>query len=366
MAKTPPKKTEGIKKTEYDLPGFKVSSGFSSVVKDKELVWIPLGDAFFEVTNCGIAKGYVNLFRGYTNTGKSTGVYEGIVACQKMGILPVIIDTEGNFSWEYARNIGVEFTEVTNDAGEVINYEGFFIFMNTDLLEQKYGKYDYDEGKDKAVSRGEGCVEDLGAFMYELLDLQAQDKIPYEFCFFWDSIGSIDCFKSIKSKSRNNMWNANAIESTFKGLINNRIPNSRKEGKKYTNTFVGVQKIWYDGMNNVVRHKGGESFFYGARLIYHYGGVVAHGTSKLHATLNKKNYNFGVDTKLTCYKNQVNGLTLEGKIASTPHGYWASDKIDEYKKEHKDYLLEKLGMDSGEIKLSKEVVTTADDMFSDD
>jgi hypothetical protein len=364
--KTPPKKGATIKKQEFDLTSFKTNSGLQSNVKDKDLEWIPLGEAFSDITKCGIAKGYVTLLRGYSNTGKSTGMYEGIASCQKLGILPVIIDTEGNFNWEYARNVGVEFNEVTNDNGEIINYDGFFIFMNTDLIEQKYGKYKHDEGKYGTTSRGEGCIEDISMFINELLDQQIEEKLPYELCFFWDSIGSIDCYKAIMSKSRNNMWNANALEVSFKSILNNRIPNSRKEGKKYTNTFVGVQKIWYDGMNNVVRHKGGEAFFYGARMIFHYGGIIAHGTSKLTATLEGRNYNFGTETKLGCIKNQVNGLTLEGKICSTPHGYWLPDKVDQYKKQNKDFLLKKLGFDSGEISIKKEEISTVDDMFSED
>ena len=363
--KVPPKKS-GIKKQEFDLSVFKTDSGLNSNVKDKLLEWIPLGEAFTDVTKCGVAKGYVNLFRGYSNTGKSTGMYEGIVSCQKLGILPIILDTEGNFSWEYAKNIGVEFNEIKDDSGEIVNYDGFFIFMNTDLLEQKYGKYKHDESAYGKTSRGEGCIEDIGMFFDELLELQITDKLPYELCFFWDSIGSIDCYKSIVSKSRNNMWNANALESTFKSFLNNKIPNSRKEGKKYTNTFYGVQKIWYDGMNNVIRHKGGEAFFYGARMIYHYGGVIAHGTTKLHATLEKRNYNFGVETKLSCIKNQVNGLTLEGKICSTPHGYVTPEKIEDYKKKQKNFLLNKLGLTDGEIAIEKAEISEMDGMFSED
>jgi len=374
MAKTPPKsKSENgtIKKQEFDLTNFKSNTGFSSTVKDKELVMIPLGEAFTEVTNCGIAKGYVNLFRGFTNTGKSTGIYQGIVSCQKMGLLPVIIDTEGNFSWEYAKSIGVEFTEVLDDNGDVVNYEGFFIFMNSDLLEQKYGKWDYDEGGEKKNSRGEACIEDIPNFIDNLLEMQSKDEIPYEFCFFWDSIGSIDCFKAVKSKSRNNMWNANALEVSFKAILNAKIPNSRKEGKKYTNTFVAVQKIWYDGMNNVVRGKGGEAFNYSARIIYHFGGIVSHGTKILKAELEGKSYSFGIETKLGCIKNQVTGITLSGLIVSLAQGYWAADKIDVYKKQYKSFLLEKLGLDKStssklDITIKKEDVVESNDMFGED
>lgn len=369
MAKTPPKnKSENgtIKKQEFDLSDFKNSTGFSSTVKDKDLVWIPVNDAFFEVTNCGIPKGYTSLFRGYTNSGKSTALMHGIANSQKMGILPVIIDTEGNFSWSHAKSMGVEFEEVKNENGDVVNYTGFFIYMNTDLLEQKYGKYDYDESKYKTVSRGVGCIEDIAMFCEELLDLQNEGKLPYELCFFWDSIGSIDCFKAIKSKSKNNMWNAGALETSFKSILNNRIPNSRKEGKEYTNTFVAVQKIWYDGFNNVVRGKGGEAFNYSARCIFHLGGIVSHGTKIIKAVLQGREFAFGIETKLSCIKNQVTGITRSGgSIISLSQGYWSVDKIDDYKKQYKQFLLENLGLEKGEISIKKEDVVESDDIFNE-
>jgi hypothetical protein len=343
MAKKAPRK---IEKKEFDLDAVMAEHGLKTIVKDKPLEWIPLSPAFHEATGIpGIPKGYVTLFRGFSNTGKSTGMYEGVRACQKLGILPVIIDTENNFAWDYAKTIGVEFEEVIDeDTKQIINYKGDFLYVNTTALKEKYGTYDYAEGKWKKENRGKAVLEDVAHLISDLEGLQIAGKLNKELCFFWDSIGSINCFKSVMSKSNNNMWNAGALNSAFNDIINDTIPSSRKEGQKYTNTFFGVQKIWLDSMQGagVIKHKGGEAFFYGARLIVHLGGITSHGTSRLKATASGNDYFYATKTKIKVEKNQINGIEYSGEIASTPHGYINPDKKNDYTKEYKDFILEKL------------------------
>lgn len=160
------------------------------------------------------------------------------------------------------------------------------------------------------------------------------------------------------SKSSNNQWNAGALESSFKSILNFRIPDSQRDDCEFTNTFLAVQKIWLDNENQVIKHKGGEAFFYGARLIIHYGGILTHGTAKLNAETKGMKYQYGIETKVKCEKNQVNGIELMGRIASTSHGYWNPEKLEDYKKKNRDYILAKLNQTSGEIGLSKETVDT--------
>jgi len=344
-------KPELQSKKIFSLDNYKKDKHLDEDIKDKPLEYIPLSHAFQESTGLpGIPKGSVTLFRGYSNTGKSTSILESIRGAQKSGVLPVIIDTENSFSWEHAKTMGVEYEEVWDDeTGEVINYKGFFIYINNDYLINNFGKL-RDKNRDEAV------VEDVASFIHHLLDEQKEGKLPYELCFLWDSIGTLDCEKGVVSKATNNMWTAGAIEQAFRSIINHRIPSSKKEGKEYTNTFAAVQKIWLDSMSGagVVKHKGGEAFFYGARLIVHYGGVQSHGTSRIVATANKRDYAFGIETKIEIIKNQINGISYKGSIISTPHGFILKDGLDEYKKENKDYLLSKLGVDDGDINIKKE------------
>lgn len=126
MAKKPSK--EPIKKSEFDLNDFKKDFGLNFVVKDKPLKWIPLSEAFHEAVKVpGIPVGYFTSFRGFSNTGKSTAIYEGVAGCQKIGILPVIYETEGNWNWDHARNVGVQFEEYVDEETGELNYRGDFI-----------------------------------------------------------------------------------------------------------------------------------------------------------------------------------------------------------------------------------------------
>lgn len=355
--KKAPANKKAVSKQNFNIEDIKKNKGLDNKVKEKELSWIPLSKPFHDAIGIpGIPRGYVTLFRGYTNTGKSMAINEAIKSCQKTGDLPVIIDTEGNFDFEHAKNVGVEVEEeVDEETGEVVDYKGHFIYVDGEDLLQMYKYFDYEEGKQKSkVVRNEPVIEDVAHFISDLLDAQENEEIPYNLCFLWDSIGSLDCHRSVVSNTRNNMWNAGALEASFKSLLNHRIPSSRKEDKKYTNTVAAVQKIWYDSMNSVVKHKGGEGFYYGARLIIHLGGIQSHGTYNLNATSNKRVYQFGVETKIKGEKNQVNGVELRGKICSTPHGYVNPDEIEDYKKKYKDHILNQMNLESGEIDIEKE------------
>jgi hypothetical protein len=329
MAKKAPKKP--IEKKNFNLSSFKKTNGMDITVKEKDLTWIPMSDSFHEALKIpGLARGYFTSFRGYSNTGKSTAIYEAVAGAQKIGDLPVIMETEGNWSWEHARNIGVQFEEIADPETGEISKEG------TKPL------------------RSEPVIEDVARFMTDLLDAQAEGDLPRNLCFLWDSVGSINGFKSVMSKSNNNQWNAGSMETAFKSLVNHRIPASRREGKPFTNTFAVVQKIWLDNENKVIKHKGGEAFFYSPRVIVHFGGILSHSTSKLKATSGGETYQFGIETKVRCEKNQVNGVEEQGKLASTPHGYWNPAKIDDYKKTHKDYILERLNTTLDDFVIEKE------------
>lgn len=339
-----------VKKQSYSLSDYKAEKKLNDEVKDKAMEFIPMSKAFREVLGMDIPKGYVSLIRGFSNVGKSTALIEAIVGAQKIGTLPVIIDSENNFSFEHAKLMGMEFEEVKDDkTGEVKSYEGFFIYINNNYLIENYGKI-RDKNRDEAV------IEDVAEAIHNLIDDQNAGKLPYDLLFCWDSIGTLDCEQSVVGKNRNNMWNAGSMSVNFNSLLNHRIPGSRKENSKYTNTFIGVQKIWLDSMQGagIIKHKGGEAAFYASRLIFHLGGITSHGTKRLTATANGRDYAFGIETKIGIVKNHVNGISYTGTIVSTPHGFVKSDDIDNYKKENKKYLLSKLDLSDGEINIRKD------------
>lgn len=309
-------------KKSFSLNDYKKEIGGQDV-PDKPLKWIKLSPAIQKATGLpGFPMGYVSLARGFTNTGKSTAICEGIVSAQKMGVLPIIIDTENNLG---------------NHRLELMGYDkDFSIEVDNEFLLENFGKK-------QDAKRTEASIEDMAEAIKFFLNEQAQGKLPYDLLFAIDSLGTLDCVRTInaqeKNTSDNNMWNAGAFEKTFKYLLNNTIPNSRKEDKEYTNTMIGVQKIWIDNLGaGVVKHKGGETFYYGSRLIYHFGGIAAHSTSVVKAISKKREVAYGIDTKVNVAKNQIDGplggISLEGKIMSVPHGFIFAEDLDKYKKEN--------------------------------
>jgi len=131
-----------IEKQSFDIQKYKESKGLIRKIKNKDLSWIPLSEAFQEALGIpGIPRGYTSLTRGYSNTGKSTGIYEAIVGAQKIGDLPVIFDTENNFQWEHAKNIGMQFEEVVDKETGEVSYEGDFIFVSNRMLLDMYSHW---------------------------------------------------------------------------------------------------------------------------------------------------------------------------------------------------------------------------------
>jgi len=323
------------KKKVFSLDDFKKKVGIEDV-PDKPLSWYKCSPALQKATGLpGFPKGYVSLARGFSNTGKSTSVLEAAVSAQKQGDLPIIIDTENNIGDERLVKMGFDW--------DLANLK-----INNEYILREFGKK-----KDK--NRNEAAIEDQADMIHHFLNMQEAGELPYNICFIIDSLGTLDCVRSInaqeKGTSDNNMWNAGAFEHSFKSIINSRIPASRKANKEYTNTLIAVQKIWIDNMGaGVVKHKGGEAFFFGARLIFHHGGIAAHGTKLVGAASKGRDVNYGIETKVNVVKNHIDGelggISMEGKVVSTPHGFIFPDDVKEYKKEHILYFRKVLGDDT--------------------
>jgi len=341
-------------KKKFSLDDFKKKAGAESIAS-KPLQWIPIDKALTEATGMpGVPKGYVTLFRGYSNTGKSTALMRSVANAQKMGLLPIIIDTENNI----------------DDGNERLTLMGFdwkgpHILINNKYLLDNFGKKQNKERK-------EAAIEDLAKCVYYFIDKQDAGELPMDLYFAIDSIGTLNCIATIdaevKETAKNNMWNAGAYEKSFMSILNNTIPNSRKVDSLYTNTIGAVQKIWYDGQNKVVKHKGGETWWFGGRMIYNFGGILTHGTKRVTATSKTRDVNFGFENKVNIAKNHVDGalggISLEGRIASTPHGFIYGDDASkaEYKKK---YILHFRNILGDQTLTADDIVIAAKDMDED-
>lgn len=322
-------------KSKFDLNKFKEKKLLSGNVKFKEQSWIPFSQAMQDALSIpGIPAGHISIIRGGSNTGKTTTAIETVVSAQKMGILPVLIITEMKHSWEHWKTMGFEMNEIKDDKGEVVDYDGFFIYK--------------DRGKLSSI-------EDVADFIIDLLDEQSKGNLPYDLLFMWDSVGSIACRMSIEQGKNNPMWNAGAIATQFGNFINQRIVLSRKEENKYTNSFLIVNKTGVAPAEGPMArprmtNKGGNTFYYDASLCITFGNITNSGTSKIKATKDKKDVEFALRTKVACDKNHVNGITTKNTVVSTVHGFIKDDSnaINKYKKEHSHEWSDILG--KGEYK----------------
>lgn len=345
MATKPQKKT--IEKKEFDLDAFLETEKISSEPKDKDLSWVPLSKAWHDALKLpGFPRGFVSLVRGYSNTGKSTAFYEAIAGCQKIGDMAVVIETEGNWNTEHAKQIGVKFIETVDKVtGEITEKpDGFILIRNQDLY-NRYKNYNHQDSKMMTKpTRLEPVIEDVSLFISEMIQKQEDGIITKNMCFLWDSIGTLNCYKSAVSNSSNNMWNAGAM-GAFQAIVNFKIPASRSMESDYTNTMICVQKIWLDSMNGVVvKHKGGEFMFFNSRIIVHVGGILTHGTKKLTAKALGQDFQYGTEAKIRCEKNHVTGIERNGTIASTPHGYVNPDELDAYKTKNRKFIHDALNV----------------------
>lgn len=340
-------------KGAFSLDGFKSRKGLNSNVKFKEARWIPFSKALQEALSIpGIPMGHVSMVRGRSNTGKTTLAIETAIEAQKLGILPVIIITEMKHDWNHWKTMGFQMEDIVDETtGEITGHDGFFLYRDRSTLT---------------------TIEDIAAFIIDLLDEQKRGTLPYDLFFVWDSVGSIPCKLSVESGSNSAMWNAGAIATQFGNFVNQQIVLSRKESSKYTNTLLVVNKTGV--MPAATRmsqpkmtNKGGDTMFYDSSLCLTFGNVTNAGTSKIEAIKDKRKIEFALRTKIACDKNHINGITTKGTIISTVHGFIPDDPkaITEYKKEHSkewasilgtgDYVIQE---DNSEWEESSELFTT--------
>lgn len=359
---------------------------------EKPIEFITMPEAFVEATKLpGIPMGVTTIIHGHSNTGKSLIKNCLIASAQKKGILPVIFETENNFSFQFAIECGMEATPIYGDVdvedvdpetGEVsyhtenriINYDGPFLYYDSAILADRYGDFDHSQGKRVSKKRTVPVIEDIALCMNELLDMQEDGDIQQPLLFIWDSVGSISSFKSYSSKSSNAMWDAGALSVAFNMLLNNRIPSSKKVSAPYTNTMVAVNKIWLDSMSAPmaapsVQLKGGNSLLYASRLTILLGGSIKASTKKLNATSKGETYTYGLVTKIRIVKNQLDSpyhLTYSGTFCCVANGMISESRLDEYKKQNVSQILKQIQKQLEEKGETTTTVTETDIQFNEE
>ena len=303
--------------SKFSLADFKNKKGLDKNVKFKDQEWLPLSKAFQDVTSIpGVPMGHIVLLRGHSDTGKTTAMIEAAVSAQKRRILPVFIITEMKWNWEHAIQMGLDINIQRDDAGEITDYDGNFIYVDRETIHS---------------------IEDVAGFILDLLDEQKKGNLPYDLLFLWDSIGSVPCEMSIKSNKNNNEWNAGAMSTQFGNSVNQRITLSRKESSPFTNTLVCINKVWTAKAESPMgkpklMNKGGFAMWFDSTFVVTFGNISNAGTSKIKAIKDGKQVEFAKRVNVQVDKNHINGVTTRGRIVMTPHGF-----INDDEKELKQY-----------------------------
>ena len=318
-------------RSSFDLNKFKNKKGLDKNVKFKDQEWIPLSKAFQDVTSIpGIPMGHIVILRGHSDTGKTTALIEAAVSAQKRKILPVFIITEMKWNWEHATQMGLDINiERDPETNEITDYNGNFIYVDRETLH---------------------TIEDVAAFILDLIDEQKKGALPYDLLFLWDSIGSVPCEMSVRSNKNNNEWNAGAMSTQFGNSVNQRITLSRKESSVYTNTLVCINKVWTAKAESPMgqpklMNKGGFAMWFDSTFVVTFGNISNAGTSKIKAIKEGKQVEFAKRVNLQIDKNHINGVTTRGKIVMTPHGFINDNdrELKAYKEDRKEEWKQILG-----------------------
>jgi hypothetical protein len=314
-----------VKKKEFSFDDLKKK--MSTTTKYKSDLFLSCGEAFLEASGVpGPCMGHINMLLGHTNTGKTSALIAASVDAQKKGILPVYLVTEKKWSFEHCQLMGLECSR-NEETGE---WDGFFLYRDD---------FNY--------------IEQVTDYINEVLDMQAKGDLPYDVCFFWDSVGSVPCKMTWEGKG-GKQHTAGALAEKINMGINQRINNSRKETSPYLNGLVVCNLPWVRLPDSPMgqpkmKPKGGEAIYQAATLVFRFGNEADGGINKIDATSKGRKINFATRTKVTVDKNHINGLGYaDSKIIVTPHGFITDDKrdnkvaLDLYKKQTFEYWASKI------------------------
>ena len=227
-----------------------IKEKFSKKATYKPDRFFDLGEAFLDASGIpGPAMGHINMFLGHTDTGKTTALVKTALDAQRKEILPVLIITEQKWDFSHAKLLGKECEETVDEETGEIEWDGFFLFNND---------FQY--------------IEQITAYINELLDAQEKGELDYDLLFLWDSVGSVPCKMTFDGKG-GKMHNAATLADKIGMGLNQRIGKSRRQDSKYTNTLVVVNQPWVELPDNPfgqpkIKAKGGESLWLNSTLVF--------------------------------------------------------------------------------------------------
>ncbi len=311
-----------------------------SVKEQRPLSFIPSSPAVQNALKFkGLAISHTHSVSGYSDTGKTTLLLEWVIACQKMNILPVLVITEGKFQFEHAKTMGMEcdYEEVVDEStGELKKNwnKGFFLFRDDfENLEEMY--------------------QWMATIAMEVN--KPKSTLPYDICFFVDSQNKLKCKQAIEKimegESDLPMHNAKVHKNYFSGIIEPLVVNSKYTKNPHTITFVSILR-GHKGIDSPnLQDSGGTSLYYDMAIKFHCGGKLAAATKDKVFKMKNQTIAIAKETKLRILKNHINGISAEGSVLMTQHGFIELDDWDDYLSKNKKTVEEhfKIVLDNGEI-----------------
>ena len=291
----------------------------------------------FPVNNC-------SSITGYSDTGKTTLLIHLIIECQKNNIYPIIISTEGKFSFEHAKFMGMDcdYEEIVDEeTGELVKVWNKGNFLFRDGFENLEELYDY-------------------IIDYVLEPASKKDtKFPQDICIFVDSLNKLKCAPAMdkikEDKMDLPMHNAKVHKNNFSGYIEPLVTRTRYKEYPINITFIAIMRL-HAGSNSVnPKETGGLAFVYDMAVKVHFGGMLEAAVKKLPFKVNGKTIDLAKVTKIRVTKNHFTGISTEGELIITPHGFIsATDKsvFEQYKKDNKDGIIEYFSSITREIEVA--------------
>jgi len=298
----------------------------SKHVQYKPDSFIPMSKAFQDLTMFpGFPQGHVHMVYGLSDCGKTTMLLELAKGAQSKNILPVFVITEKKWSWKRCAIMGID----KNDC--VYNDELDFI----------------EEACDYIVS---------------VLKDQAEGRLNSDIVILWDSVGATPSRaeweaqeehdnlvkkavadgkdpKEVKKSTTAMMVTSKVLREQIERKVNHLINRTRNEKFPYLATLFIVNHGYVSpnpmGPASLVPYGGG-----GIKLACTFmfrQGKVSGGAKKISATVGGTDIVYGLQVPLVFEKNHLNGLSPQGEVIVTPHGYIHATKEgeEEYKKAHR-------------------------------
>lgn len=295
------------KKKTFDLNEYKKSIKIDDTPRKK--------DAFIELHPClheiigmsGLPQGHISQVYGKSDTGKTSFLFHAAAQAQEQGILPILIITENKVDWDRAALMGFD-------------RESAIVEDNIEYIEEIYD------------------------FMQRRITDMMKGDLPYNICFFWDSVGNtrsqdeVEMGKDgyiVKKKGMQVAARAHAnCLRTFTPMINNTT--------KHTCPYFASALLINTGYNKPPTFPGGPTGYvpYGGEKLWFNSSLILKTArkGKLDATKDGKKVVFGLTSKIAVEKNHINGISLSGEFAITADEIIPFEKnaIKDYKERNRD------------------------------